>query len=284
MMLIADSGSTKADWSVVSTSGSIKTTFTTEGINPYHKSRDLIKAILGEVSARVEACQTYDTGKLHVYFYGSGIRPEQQAPMKSLLHNALPSAETIEAQSDMLGAARSLCGRNYGIACVLGTGANACLYDGENVIQNTPALGYILGDEGSGAVLGKSFIHDLYSGLLSEELKVDFETETGFSLAHIIERVYRQPQANRFLASFSPFIHEHLDSPGLRALVVDNFSKFLTTHVAPYDRRDLPVSFVGSIAWAFQRELRQAAASLGFTIGTVFQSPMQGIISYHSNR
>ena len=262
MMLIADSGSTKADWSVVSTSGSIKTTFTTEGINPYHKSRELINAILGEVSARVEACQTYDTGKLYVYFYGSGIRPEQQAPMKSLL--------------------RSLCGRNYGIACVLGTGANACLYDGENVIQNTPALGYILGDEGSGAVLGKSFIHDLYSGLLSEELKVDFETETGFSLAHIIERVYRQPQANRFLASFSPFIHEHLDSPGLRALVVDNFSKFLTTHVAPYDRRDLPVSFVGSIAWAFQRELRQAAASLGFTIGTVFQSPMEGIILYHS--
>ena len=202
--------------------------------------------------------------------------------MRSLLHNALPSADTIEAHSDMLGAARSLCGHNCGIACVLGTGANACLYDGENILQNTPALGYILGDEGSGSVLGKRFIHDLYSGLLSEELKADFETETGLSLAHIIERVYRQPQANRFLASFSDFIHGHLDAPGMRSLVVDNFSQFLTTHIAPYDRRDLPVSFVGSIAWAYQRELRQAAAPLGFTIGSVFQSPMQGIISYHS--
>lgn len=282
MMLIADSGGSKADWSIVSTSGNVKTTFTTEGLNPYHQGRNLIKAILGEVSARVEACQTYDTGKLHVRFYGSGVRPEQQAPMVSLLRNALPAAATIEAHSDMLGAARALCGRNCGIACVLGTGSNACLYDGESVQQNTSALGYILGDEGSGAVLGKRFIHDLYSGLLSEDLKSDFETETGFSLAHIIERVYRQPQVNRFLASFSPFIHEHLDAPGLRALVVDNFSDFLTIHVAPYGRRDLPVSFVGSIAWAYQRELRQAAASLGFTVGTVFQSPMQGMILYHS--
>ena len=282
MILIADSGSTKTDWCVLSTSLSVLSSFTTQGLNPYHQSPDLIAATLGEVSARVEACRPYDSGELRVYFYGSGVRPEQEAPMAAQLRKALPEAVSVEAHSDMLGAARALCGRRSGVASILGTGANSCLYDGEQIVQNTPALGYIIGDEGSGAVLGKRFLHDLYSGRLSPELKAEFETETGLSLPVIIDRVYRQPLANRFLGSFSEFIHNHVHMSAVQNLVVDNFCAFFSCPIAPYNRRELPVSCVGSIAWYFQKELREAARIEGFKLGTILQSPMQGLIRYHS--
>ena len=282
MILIADSGSTKTDWCVLSTSDSVLSTFTTQGLNPYHQSPDLISATLGEVRARVEACRPYDSGDLRVFFYGSGVRPEQEAPMVALLRKSLPEAACVEAHSDMLGAARALCGRKKGIASILGTGANSCLYDGEQIVQNTPALGYIIGDEGSGAVLGKRFIHDLYGGRLSDELKADFETETGLSLPVIIDRVYRQPMVNRFLGSFCEYIHNHVHMAAVHNLVVDNFCAFLTCHIAPYGRRELPVSCVGSVAWYFKDELHEAARLEGFKLGTILQSPMQGLIQYHT--
>ena len=281
MILIADSGSTKTDWCILSTSDSVLSTFKTQGLNPYHQSADLIAATLGEVNARVEACRAYDSGELHVFFYGSGVRPEQEAPMAAQLRKALPEAVTVEAHSDMLGAARALCGRKPGIASILGTGANSCLYDGERIVKNTPALGYILGDEGSGAVLGKRFIHDLYSGRLSSELRADFETETGLSLPVIIDRVYRQPLANRFLGSFSEFICSHAHISDVHDLIVDNFCQFFACHIAPYGRRNIPVSFVGSIAWCFRKELQKAATFEGFKLGTVLQSPMPGLVKYH---
>ena len=282
MILIADSGSTKTDWCVLSTSDSVLSTFTTQGLNPYHQSPDLISATLGEVRARVEACRPYDSGDLRVFFYGSGVRPEQEAPMVALLRKSLPEAACVEAHSDMLGAARALCGRKKGIASILGTGANSCLYDGEQIVQNTPALGYIIGDEGSGAVLGKRFIHDLYGGRLSDELKADFETETGLSLPVIIDRVYRQPMANRFLGSFCEYIPNHVHMAAVHNLVVENFCAFLTCHIAPYGRRELPVSCVGSVAWYFKDELHEAARLEGFKLGIILQSPMQGLVQYHT--
>ena len=231
MILIADSGSTKADWCVLSTSDSVLSTFTTQGLNPYHQSSDLISASLGEVRARVEACRPYDSGDLRVFFYGSGVRPEQEVPMATLIRQSLPEAVSVEAHSDMLGAARALCGRKSGIASILGTGANSCLYDGGQIVQNTPALGYIIGDEGSGAD-----------------------------------------------------IHNHVHMPAVHNPVVDNFCAFLTCHIAPYGRRELPVSCVGSIAWYFQDELREAARIEGFKLGTILQSPMQGLVKYHSSK
>ena len=282
MILIADSGSTKTDWCVLSTSDSVLSTFSTQGLNPYHQSPELISATLGEVRARVEACRPYDSGDLRVFFYGSGVRPEQEVPMATLIRQSLPEAVSVEAHSDMLGAARALCGRKSGIASILGTGANSCLYDGGQIVQNTPALGYIIGDEGSGAVLGKRFIHDLYSGRLSDELKADFETETGLSLPVIIDRVYRKPLANRFLGSFSEYIHNHVYMPAVRSLVIDNFCAFFSCHIAPYNRRQLPVSCVGSVAWYFKDELREAARIEGFKLGTILQSPMQGLVKYHT--
>jgi N-acetylglucosamine kinase-like BadF-type ATPase len=292
MILIADSGSTKTDWAIVI--GSTQpVVIKTQGINPVHQSREEIVKVLREEFVGVMG-STPEVQKLRsaailtpefpmaVYFYGSGVRPEMEPLMQSLLKETFPQASVIEAHSDLLGAARALCGRNEGIASILGTGANSCLYDGNAIVDHMPALGYILGDEGSGAVLGKRFIHDLYGGILSEEIKQTFERETKLNLAEIIKRVYREPLANRFLASLSEFISAHLDDAGVRTVVVRNFEDFLRLHIKSYHRSDLPVSFVGSVAWHYQDELKEAAEHLHFRIGTVLKTPMAGLIHYHS--
>ena len=273
MILIADSGSTKTDWVIV-TSTAQPVVINTQGINPVHQSREQIVSIIrDELQNRV--------GAEAVYFYGSGIRPEMEKTMRDILEEMFPQAMTVEVHSDLLGAARALCGHEYGIASILGTGANSCLYDGEKIVEHTPALGYILGDEGSGAALGKRFLQNLYGGKLSEEIKTTFEKDMHLDLAEIINRVYRQPLANRFLASLSVFISNHREDKGVHEVLVNNFVDFLNYHIAPYNRRDLPVSFIGSIAWHYQEELQEAAQLTGFTIGTILKSPIEGLLRYH---
>lgn len=273
--LIADSGSTKTDW-VISPLEVIHT----QGINPVHQSREVILTIL-----RNELLPCLTTGAAsnvrNVCFYGSGVRPELETLMEDVLREAFPRTEHVEVHSDMLGAARAVCGRSEGVAAILGTGANSCLYDGERIVANTPALGYVLGDEGSGAVLGRLFLNAVYKGVLSKEIKDAFEASIGVTMADIINKVYRQPLANRFLASLSEFIHEHLDDVAVRQIVIDNFRDFFQKNIVPYGRRDLPVSFVGSVAWHYQQELHEAAATEGFTVDTVVKSPLDGLMAYH---
>jgi len=275
MILIADSGSTKTDWVL---SANPQQVIHTQGINPFHQSAAEMAAILsGELLPQLPVG---DVGS--VCFYGSGVRPELEPLMANLLKEAFPQAERVEAHGDLLGAARALCGRNEGIASILGTGANSCLYDGEAILQNTPPLGYILGDEGSGAVLGKLLVNALYKGRLSNEIVADFQRQTGLDMPAVIARVYRQPMANRFLASLCPFIHDHLGDPCLKSLVIDAFRDFFRINIAPYRRRDLPVAFVGSVAWFFSEQLTEAAAAEGFCVGTVCRSPLEGLLRYHA--
>ena len=279
--LIADSGSTKTDWALLIPAMYGKpariTRITSQGISPIHQSDNEIQRILSSELLPHLSIENVS----HVYFYGSGVRPEKEAPMAQVLREALSCAEVVEAHSDLLGAARALCGHNYGIASILGTGANSCLFDGNRIVEKTTALGYILGDEGSGAVLGKRFLHDLYSGLLSKEIKDDFETKMKMSLPQVIERVYRQPLANRFLASLATFIHEHIDDAGVEALVRQNFEDFLDVHVKPFGRDYLPLSFVGSIAHYFADQLTEVVESEDYTMGTILQNPIEGLITYH---
>lgn len=279
--LIADSGSTKTDWALLIPAMYGKpariTRITSQGISPIHQSDNEIQRILSSELLPHLSIENVS----HVYFYGSGVRPEKEAPMAQVLREALSCAEVVEAHSDLLGAARALCGHNYGIASILGTGANSCLYDGSRIVEKTTALGYILGDEGSGAVLGKRFLHDLYSGLLSKEIKEDFEKKMKLSLPQIIDRVYRQPLANRFLASLATFIHEHIDDAGVEALVRQNFEDFLDVHVKPFGRDYLPLSFVGSIAHYFADQLTEVVESEDYTMGTILQNPIEGLITYH---
>ena len=278
MILIADSGSTKTDWALIPpTAAANASLFASQGINPVHQDRSVIAGIL-----RQELLPQLNPENVScVCFYGSGVRPELEPVMVQLLQEAFPQAKQVEAHSDLLGAARALCGHNYGIASILGTGANSCLYDGEAIVQNTPALGYILGDEGSGGVLGKHFLHELYKGVLSENIRAEFEREYSLTMADVIRRVYREPMPNRFLASLAPFIHRHLSDPAVRGLVIDNFRDFFRYNIRPYGHPEMPVSCVGSVAWYFRDQLAEAANAEGFTIGTVLRSPIEGLTKYH---
>ena len=274
MKLIADSGGTKTDWVLTDETGIVQRV-QTQGINPFHQSEEDILAILHEVNCHLS------TLNCQLSFYGSGVRPELEPVVVSLLLKAFPLAATVEAHSDLLGAARAVCGCAEGIACILGTGANSGLYDGRQIVRNTPPLGYVLGDEGSGAVLGIRFLNALYKGFMPSVLVSEFEKDMSMNVAEVIARVYRQPMANRFLASLSPFISRHLDNPQVRQLVVDNFRDFFRRNLVQYQRQDLPVGFVGSIAWHYAEQLKEAAASEGFRVGQILQSPMDGLIAYH---
>ena len=289
--LIADSGSTKTDWCLLESGGDCHR-FSTQGINPCHQSEEEIAAMLEqEVTPHLRQLQTARPQTL--WFYGSGATPAAKQRVEQPLRRLLGTEADITVESDLVGAARALCQHSRGIACILGTGANSCLYDGLRIVANTPALGYILGDEGSGAVLGIRFVNALFKGQLPDELRQEFVTETGLSLDAIIQRVYRQPLANRFLASLSPFIHRHIDLQQVEALVIDHFRQFIRKNIQPYYddprlKEALPASpelhVTGSVGFHYQRQLAAAAALEGMRLGRVMGSPMEGLIGYHSSQ
>ena len=273
-ILIADSGSTKTEWDLDGLR--IKT----QGINPFHQDDDTIRAILCDelLPQLYSHCSVSEFSSLKVSFYGSGVRPELEEKIVRLLSEAFPEAKQIDAHSDLLGAAIALCGHSEGIACILGTGANSCLFDGQRIVKNTPPMGYVLGDEGSGAVLGIRFLNALYKDRLPHTILSDFEAYIGMNLAQVIDRVYRQPLANRWLASLSEFIHAHMDEPLIEALIVENFRDFLRYNVDPYGRRDFPVSALGSIAYYYQSQFLEALKSEGYTVGKILRGPLDGLV------
>ena len=209
MIVIADSGSTKTDWCLGNTKTNSRTV-RTGGINPFHQSVDEIK----EVIASTLIPQLGDTTEFTtIYFYGAGCIPEKTNIVKTALAQNFPKANIL-VESDLLGAAHALCGKTAGIACILGTGSNSCFYDGEKITANISPLGYILGDEGSGAVLGKRLVGDLLKHQLPDDLCQDFLKEYDLTPALILDKVYRQPLANRFLAGLTPFLFAHKQRVG----------------------------------------------------------------------
>lgn len=276
--IIADSGSTKTDWCVL-TDGSITHCVNTQGINPFHQSPDVIKDIItSELLPQINGITPDE-----IHFYGSGCNSGNAEIVKSLLSEIFKETTEISVSNDLLGAARAVCGSNKGIACIMGTGANSCLFDGKSIIANTPPLGYILGDEGSGAVLGKLFLNALYKGFLPETLRKEFEAWSGMNYQDIITRIYREPLANRFLASLAPFIHENISEPAIQNIATDNFRNFFRRNVVQYNSQQLPVGAVGSIAFYFQEQLREAASLEGYAINRILRSPMDGLLEYHAS-
>jgi len=275
MILIADSGSTKTDW-CVSAQGKQLQRITTQGINPYFQSEDVIEQEIR--SSLLPELPTHTFDALH--FYGAGCLPEKIPVMQSVLNRCL-EVKTIEVNSDMLGAARGLSGRNPGIVCILGTGSNSCYYDGVKIVGNVSPLGFILGDEGSGAVLGKLLVGDLLKNQLPAGLKEKFLSEFDLTPGMIIERVYRQPFPNRFLASLSPFLLRNIEEPAVRSLVFNSFRSFLTRNVMQYDYKHYPVYFIGSIAYHYREILEEAVLAVGMQLGGIMQNPMDGLVKYH---
>lgn len=279
MILIADSGSTKTHWCLMTASGQ-SSEFFMDGINPFYQTADAIKnsvsnQLLPQMSHLMWA------GKItHIYFYGAGCTPEKIPVLKSALEGIFKSA-VVEVYSDMVGAACGLLGHGEGVACILGTGANSCLWNGKEIVKNVPALGFILGDEGSGAVLGKRLVADLLKNQLNDELKDKFLTQYGITAADIIENVYRKPFPNRYLASLSKFCAENIDNPLIYKLVYDHFDYFAKRILTQYPA--LPIGFIGSIAYYYQDVLKKVLADNGFSVAQILQSPMEGLKEYHKN-
>ena len=282
-MMIVDSGSTKADW-CLTTRERVICSVQTQGINPVHQSSEQIKTIIETELLPLVS----DKHPIEIYFYGSGVLPTLRSAMTDILKGVFKQTAMIQSESDLLGAARALLGRDAGVACILGTGSNSCCYDGVSIQKNTPPLGYILGDEGSGASLGKSFLNALYKGLMPDDLKTEFELWSGMDYGQIIHRVYREPQVNRWLASLSPFISEqcHGSSPvgSVKRLVINEFRKFIKQNIEIYsDESDVlkKVSAVGSVAYYYREEFEQALIEEGYVLGKILKSPLKGLLEFH---
>ena len=278
MMLIADSGSTKTAWCVILDNTPIKR-IGSKGLNPFFQSEEEIQQELTHSLLPQLPEGTIDS----VYFYGAGCTPEKAPTLRRAIADSLPIVGNIKAYSDMLAAARGLCGREAGITCILGTGSNSCFYDGKEIVKHISPLGFILGDEGSGAVLGKLLVGDILKNQLSPAIKEAFLKQFDLTVPEIIDRVYRQPFPNRFLASLSPFIAQHLEEPGIRQLVLGSFIAFLRRNVMQYDYTQYPAHFIGSVAHCYKEILQEAAQETGIRIGKILQSPMEGLIQYHSD-
>lgn len=275
--LIADAGSTKTEWTLLGPDGAIEGHVIAEGLN----------ALLAEKEQMAEAfaaarASLGDAAPAEVFFYGAGCATPAICEKTEEVLAATWGTEAVTAASDLLGAARALFGQEKGIACILGTGSNSCLYDGARISVNVPSLGYILGDEGSGAALGKRLVSDAFKGHLPAPVREAFLAEYGLSLADILDKVYRRRDANRFLASLVPFLHRHLWNPYVYSLVLEELSQFVRRNVAMYPgAHSLPVSFIGSIAVEFEQVLREAAASQGYRVSRIEKSPTAGLVAYH---
>lgn len=280
MILIADSGSTKTDWAIVE-QGKETVLVSTKGMNPYFQTEEDIKT---EIELHLLPFLANRKPVESIYFYGAGCTDEKKPMMQSALKHQLQPTGRIVVYSDMVGVAHALCKNQPGIACILGTGSNSCFYDGERIVENVSPLGFILGDEGSGAVLGKLIVGDLLKNQLGAELKEAFFEYTQLTPAMIIEQVYRKPFPNRFLASLSPFIHHYIAHPWVYQLVKNSFCAFFKRNVMQYNYQHYPIHFVGSIAYHYQEVLQDAANEMGITIETIEKSPISGLISYYQNK
>lgn len=278
-ILIADAGSTKIDWCLVGPDGNESARFETRGINAAISTADKMTTIFLSAKEYLgDSLEPYE-----IFYYGAGCAtPEISHRVAACLREVWREAD-CRVSTDMLGAARALLGDKKGIACILGTGSNSCLYDGKDIIANVPPLGFILGDEGSGAVLGRRLIGDIYKGIAPDNLRRELNDAIGIPLSEIIRRVYREPDANRFLASFVPFIKDNISNPHIIMMVSEEFDRFFMRNVALYeDARILPVNFIGSVAYNFQDLLKDSAARNGFNVGIIERMPMAGLISYHT--
>lgn len=278
MILTVDSGSTKTDWAFSGPEG-LKV-LKTQGINPCHQTPDVISGIIcNELISQTADLPCQEVKEVN--YYGAGCANESICgQMASILKDFFPNA-TISVESDMLGAARALCGHTEGVACVLGTGSNSCLYNGKIIVDQVPSLGYILGDEGSSVALGKQLIGDCLKRQLPESVCKEFMDRYQLTKDIIIENVYRKPLPNRYIAGFAPFLYEKRNVPEVHKLLIRCFTEFFTRNVINYHKPWLPVHFVGSLAANFSQELAQTAESVGMVIGKIEASPLTGLIEFH---
>jgi glucosamine kinase len=279
MLLIADSGSTKTDWRVIHEDGKTVTTLQTQGLNPFFLTEEEIALIIKE--------QVYpEVGDVEkVFFYGAGCSlPQKAAQVKKAIDRSIPASLPAEVNGDILGAARSLMQNQSGICCILGTGANSCVYDGSTIIKNVPSLGFILADWGSGTVMSKDMLSLFLQEKLSEPINEDFRLTYALDRRQILDSIYNKPLANRFLASFTPFLLKYAEEPPFREVILQNFRSFFSYYVLGYGflQEDIKLSITGSVAYHFKKYLLEVAGEMGIQIEKVVQHPIDGLAQYHS--
>lgn len=273
--VIAESSSTRTEWSLVE-NGNVVEHACTEGLNPVFLTRREISH-----SIRLELSPAFFKRRWdHVYFYGAGcMSPEKNKIVESSLVAQFKTPVTVE--SDLLGAARGLLVHEPGLACILGTGSNSCLYDGHNIVKNVRSLGFILGDEGSGGAMGRLFVSDCLKNIAPAELIEAFFDEFKVTPDEIMDSVYNNPLANRNLRKYSFFLAEHLDVDYVRQLVTNEISRFFERNVCQYDYKQYPVCFVGSVACIYSEVLLHVAGKYGASVKKIVRNSMPGLITYH---
>jgi len=277
VILLAESGSTKTEWCLVDRDG-IAEHFLSDGINPFFQTRKEISRLV-----RLQLPQIFFRAKINnIYFYGAGCSSiEKKNVVKASLEAQFKTPSVIE--SDLLGSARALFQDEAGIACILGTGSNSCFYDGENIIKNVKSLGYILGDEGSGASLGKVFLSDCLKGLAPKELIEPFYKKYKIDPDEIMDYVYSKPFPNRLLSVLSFFLYEYLEHPYVNNLVRRNLRSFFERNILQYEYTEFPIRFVGSVAKMYSFILREIAQEIGIYIDVIIENPIKGLIEYHKD-
>ncbi|MBO9593061.1 MAG: N-acetylglucosamine kinase [Niabella sp.] len=277
VQLIADAGSTKVEWCLLN-NGKTKTVLTS-GVSPYFLNGDQIAALLTkELLPKLKNVVVDE-----VFYYGTGcLNPDNRKMVQKSLRGLFRSAK-VQVWHDVEGAARGLCGRSKGIACILGTGASACYYDGRKIQKNSPGLGYVLGDEGSGAYLGRKVIQYYLYNTFDEDLRARFDAAYVTNAAEILERVYKQPLPNRYLAGFAKFLADNRGHYMVENIIEDGLNDFFFTHLCKFQEAwKYPISFVGSVAFGFKDVLKELCSSYSFELGKVLQKPMKGLVEYHS--
>jgi N-acetylglucosamine kinase-like BadF-type ATPase len=278
MILIADSGGSKTDWRLIDKSGTIGQA-SAPGFNPYYQPIEDLKKNVKEILLP----------KIHdevskIFFYGAGVSSaKNQNSIRTAFLEFFPQAE-IEIGWDLLAAARALCGHEPGIACIMGTGSNSCLYDGSQIVGNVANLGWILADEGSGANIGRKFLVDYLRDKIPTQLAEQFRKRFPFTREEFLEKIYQEEKPSAFLATFCKFIFQHLKEPYCYKLVYDSFSEFYENNVMQYENyKNLKVHFTGSISFYFSDLLRQVANDKGITVKNILEGPIAGLTLYHQN-
>lgn len=278
--LIADSGSTKTEWRLTR-SGQSSIAIHTDGLNPYFQNEEqLQQTLLAQLAPQLPAL----TEPISVHFYGTGCTgPASNDRMANALRTILPTATTINVASDMLGAAKGAARHEPGIICILGTGSNACFFDGQQITTPSYALGFWLGDEGSGGNLGKRLVTAFLHGKLPADLHTAFTAQFSLDRLTVLDHAYNQPYPNRYFASFTPFLSAHRQSAFVRELVLAAFSDFLELYIRrlpEYDQH--PIHFVGSVAYYFSDWLRELLDHNHLQTGRFVKAPIDGLVAYHS--
>lgn len=277
MLLIADSGSTKIDWCLIDNANQRKY-FHSIGLNPYNVSENTINnEIVANILPNIPANE-----RMEMYFYGSGCSTiQKKTQMSNIFQHYLPNTE-IHIEDDLLGAARATCGREKGVAAILGTGSNSCLYDGEKIIENLPSLGYVLCDEGAGTNIGKIVLRNYLRGQMPEHIHQQFAAENPGEEADFLNRLYMGEKPNFYLASFAKFAITRRDDAYCRRIIEEAFNNFFIMQVSQYsDYKQHPINVVGSVGYYAQDVFKEVAEQHGVKVGKVIQAPLEELINYH---